>query len=364
AVDTSLGACLRAGVDPDFVVVVDPQYWNTRHLDQCRDGTSILISESSTHPRVFRQLKGLLYFCSSLFPLGEYIERQLGPLGKLGAGGSVSTSAWDFLRIVGCSPIYTGGIDLGFPDRQTHFRGSFFEERIHSLGTRRAPAEHHLFRYLTDAGPFKVPDNSGGTVLSDRRMIIYRWWFERQAEAYPSTATRSLSPHGVKLAGIPLASMEETLKLPEQRDWIDSELRSIRREEAEPGSARPKSLRLTAAVRSLIQDLGEIERIAREGVRTVAGAFEIASSGGNAVSFLDELNLLDEEISRSEHRNIVGFLLQKDAQSIVDRAHKEATIADVLENSDAIYRGLLESTEYHRRCLQNGLERLASETGR
>ena len=26
-------ACVRAGVEPDFIVLVDPQYWNWRHLD-------------------------------------------------------------------------------------------------------------------------------------------------------------------------------------------------------------------------------------------------------------------------------------------------------------------------------------------
>ncbi len=362
AVDTSFGACLRAGVEPDFVVVVDPQYWNTRHLDRCRSDDTILISESSTHPHVFRQLKGPLYFCSSLFPLGEYIEQQLGPLGKLGAGGSVSTSAWDFLRLVGCAPIYTAGIDLGFPDRQTHFRGSFFEERIHSIGARRAPAEHRLFRYLTDAGPFRVTDNSGGTVLSDKRMIIYRWWFERQAETYPLTPTRSLSPHGVKLTGIPLAQTDEILGHPDLRGQIERTLDEVRTEEAEESTTRPRSLRLAAAVEALIQDLGEIERIARQGKAIVASARQVASTGGNAVSFLDELNLVDDEISRSEHRNILGFLLQKDAQSIVDQAHRETTVGDVLESSDTIYRGLLESTEYHRRCLQQGLERLVSST--
>ncbi|MFP4562950.1 MAG: motility associated factor glycosyltransferase family protein, partial [Spirochaetia bacterium] len=99
AVDTTLRACETAGVRPDVLIIVDPQYWNTRHLD----GTSLedlsLVSESSTHPRIFRlcgeaggsgaPVTGPLYLCRSLFPLGRYVDSYTGIAGKLGAGGSV-----------------------------------------------------------------------------------------------------------------------------------------------------------------------------------------------------------------------------------------------------------------------------------
>ncbi|HOV64692.1 MAG TPA: DUF115 domain-containing protein, partial [Spirochaetia bacterium] len=132
AVDTSYRSVLEAGVDPDFVVVVDPQYWNSRHLDWVRSSRAVLISESATHPRVFRTPVLRTFFAASLFPLGTFLENYIGKKPQLGAGGSVSTTAWDFARICGAVPILFAGLDLGFPDKQTHYRGSFFEERSHT----------------------------------------------------------------------------------------------------------------------------------------------------------------------------------------------------------------------------------------
>lgn len=365
AVDTSLGPCLRAGVEPDFVIVVDPQYWNTRHLDGCRPAKSILISESSTHPRVFRQMDGPVHFCSSLFPLGEYLEEQTGTLGKLGAGGSVSTSAWDFLRIAGCKPIYIAGIDLGFPDRQTHFRGSFFEERIHTLGSRLSPGEMHMFRYLNDAGLFQLPANDGGTVDTDRRMTIYRWWFERQAERYPDADTRTLSKRAVKLKGIPPAELDELLDAPRIRSVINERLQSLSNREARPPAGSPSARqssreKMRGAVQSLIDELEEIERTAAEGSATVVSLRNRTARAPENSSRLDDLDAVDSAIFSLKHRDIVGFLLQKDMQRIIDRARKAATLEETLSDSEAIYGGLCESARYHRICLQRGLSRLNS----
>jgi hypothetical protein len=78
AVDTSLAALQRAGVDPDLTVICDPQYWNTRHIDAVKKTESILVSESSTHPRIFRRLGARVFFGSSVFPLGRALEALVG----------------------------------------------------------------------------------------------------------------------------------------------------------------------------------------------------------------------------------------------------------------------------------------------
>ncbi|HAE21741.1 MAG TPA: hypothetical protein DCG47_05380 [Spirochaetaceae bacterium] len=140
-VDTALRSALRAGVQPDFVVVVDPQYWNARHLDRCVSPSSILISEAAVWPSVFRLPFRAHYLCSSLYPLGRYIEERAGAAkGSLGAGGSVSTSAWDFARLLCCAPLYLAGLDLGFPGGKTHANASLFEQRSLADGTRLSPS--------------------------------------------------------------------------------------------------------------------------------------------------------------------------------------------------------------------------------
>jgi hypothetical protein len=200
AVDTAAGFCARLGVEPDFLVVVDPQYWNSRYLERTSFNRTVLVSESSTHPRVFRLLPLKTYFCGSLFPLGKYLEGFIGERGTLGAGGSVATTAWDFARMLGCSPLFCAGLDLGFPRMQTHYRGSFFEESIHSIESRLDPGEGRIFSYTYGAGPFPSENYSGGRTLTDKRLVLYKWWFEGQARSVRRTAAENrdsrLKPDG------------------------------------------------------------------------------------------------------------------------------------------------------------------------
>ena len=115
SVNTPLRACRERGVEPDFTVVVDPQFWASRSLDWTLAQDGVLVAEPSACPRIFRRETERFFLCSSLFPLGETLEAAVGEKGRLGAGGSVSTSAWDLARLLGARPLYAAGLDLGFP---------------------------------------------------------------------------------------------------------------------------------------------------------------------------------------------------------------------------------------------------------
>jgi hypothetical protein len=185
SVNTSLRACRERGVEPDFTTVVDPQYWASRSLDwtQVRDG--VLVAEPSACPRIFRDREERFFLCSSLFPLGETLEIAVGEKGKLGAGGSVSTSAWDLARLLGARPLYAAGLDLGFPGMRTHCRGAYPEGMWLSVSDRCAPLESASFRSLRDIGLFPARSAGGGSTPTDRRMLLYKWWFENQLRMHP-----------------------------------------------------------------------------------------------------------------------------------------------------------------------------------
>ena len=222
-VDTALKSCLKAGFQPDFVVAVDPQYWNVRHLDGLEAPGTVLVAELATYPSVFHFPCKEIMLCSSMYPLGKYIEKFTGEKGELGAGGSVATTAWDFARFLGCTDIYTVGLDLGFPDNKTHFKGSTFEERSHRLSCRLHTAETDSFNALYGAYPFYKTDYNGKPVLTDSRMSLYAWWFESKCAAYPQIKTYTLTPQGLKIPGIIPFSVEKLLSLSD----ISAEKRKI-----------------------------------------------------------------------------------------------------------------------------------------
>ncbi|MBN2627512.1 MAG: motility associated factor glycosyltransferase family protein, partial [Spirochaetales bacterium] len=65
AVDTSCANLVKHGVKPDFLIVTDPQYWNTRHLDFCSPEDILVVSDTSVHPRTLRDFTGPLYLSRS-----------------------------------------------------------------------------------------------------------------------------------------------------------------------------------------------------------------------------------------------------------------------------------------------------------
>ena len=358
AVDTAVPALIQHGVEPDFAVVVDPQYWNTRHLDRLAPRSTILISEASAHPRVFEILHNPTYLCSSIFPLGSLLEETVGEKGKLGTGGSVSTTAWDFARILGANPIYCIGLDLGFPQRRTHVHGSFFEERSHILAHRLHPAEQHSFEYLHDADPFEVTANDGGTVLTDQRMMIYTWWFANQARIHAGVRTYNLSPGGVAIEGLPAADIEDCLASPIRREELDGRLRPLRSAPVAgapgegvpgnggaPGNAGAPRAPLRSTVLTLADRLEEFAQTAREGLDIVV---HLDRQSQPDMSRLDDI---DARLAAFRYKDVAGFLLQEVADRVQNTA-QERSISGALGSARVLYEGLVEAAEYHVRLLR------------
>ncbi len=359
AVDTAVNFCVKTGVSPDFLVVVDPQYWNTRHLDYGAKLETVIISESSTHPRVFRLLGDKeLYFCSSLFPLGEYLEERVEQKGKLGAGGSVATSAWDFARHLGCSAIYCGGMDLGFPGGSTHYRGSFFETNSHSSSTRLAPAETFGFSYLYDGRPFSTPNNSGTITVTDKRLIIYKWWFENQMKQHPVPPTFSLAPYGVEIKGMDFLTAADLLNLPENRDEIDSVIASLRNPETiSEDTAELKRSKLIAAIAELNRELTGLEEVVAAGLGIAEEITDKIDGNENIAPLLPKLDEVDQTILSRNTKDIAGFLLKHVTDTIINTEPDPNDPKAVIAQSVTLYSQLLASIQYHRQLLLSYFER-------
>lgn len=352
AVDTAIAPATRCGVEPDLAVVVDPQYWNARHLDRLRPRRTILVSEASAHPFVFRSFAEPHYLCSSLFPLGRAIEQRLGRFGPLGAGGSVSTTAWDLARLMGATRVWTAGLDLGFPGGRTHTRSSFFEHLALLIADRLRTAEGVIFRYTWDASPERVAANDATTLLSDRRMEVYRTWFERQLRLPSAPPTTSITTGGAAIPGLGLSAPAELLDHPDVRASIDEALEPLRAapDAAERG-AREETVRDTAT--SLRDELADLERLASRALHLLAS---IERSENDTHPDFTPLSTVDRELAAHPGGAIGSFLMQ-DAISRVRGGFGSADIREQFEASYALYEGLRNAAEFHRRELGASLDR-------
>lgn len=347
-VDTALRSVLGRGIEPDFVVVVDPQYWNARHLDRCVSPSSILVSEAAVWPTVLRSNFAATIFCSSLYPLGRYIEDRVGdPKGILGAGGSVATSAWDFARILGCQPLFMAGLDLAFPGGRTHAKASLFEQRALHSGSRLSPASSAGFQALRGGQPYLAPSNNGGMVITDRRLSLYSWWFANKMKLHSRLATFNLSAGGLATPGMPLASLNQLLDLPVIREGLQGRMDALRHQLADltkdPELGRSH---IEGILHDLGEELGSIAALAHSALELVRKAR--TAKGAELDNVLAALGGIDERLLGSTARDVVGFILESAAGLIGGRAR---TLAESLDKSERIYTAVHESASWHAMCL-------------
>ena len=205
-VDTALDACLRAGLSPDYLITIDPQYWNAMHIRHLESPETILITEISSYPSVFRFSCKDIYLTESIYPIGSLIEKKFKEkgfpeLGALKPGGSVATTAWELSLYLGCDSIYFAGLDLSFPHKITHSKGSLFEKKAHYDENRLMPSESLSAKALYSAPSLCKKNYKGEDIHSDIRMELYAWWFESNIEKH-GVKTYVLSNEGMYIPGI------------------------------------------------------------------------------------------------------------------------------------------------------------------
>ncbi len=353
AVDTAVPAVLKSGVQPDIITAVDPQYWNTRHLDRCSEaaGDALILAESATHPGVFRSLKGRPWLTRTRFPLGTLLEDAAGIRGELKAGGSVATAAWDLARFLGCRTLTIAGLDLGFPGGRTHYSGSLSRERPHYFSNRSSPSETLFFHALRDAGPEYVDAAGGGRVLSDMRMDIYAAWFEESVSGLPGRCPALVGGEGRRIPGMSISSVAEMKRMPVCRDTMNPLLEKIRNSKSNPSTPA----HINRRVKEILKALEQLENQGRLGIHLAEQTEKALKQGKDADDFLNALNRVDEKLLSGEGRDVISFLIQPIILELSSQSAPDKT--NPLSSSLRLYREIAESASYHRAYLRRAAER-------
>lgn len=341
AVDTALRACLRAGVQPDFVFLTDPQYWASRHIAGLAAPQSILVTESAVYPSAFRFPCKRIVLMSSLFPLGKYFEARLDQKGALASGGSVATSAWDFARAIGSKEIFAAGLDLGYPNKQTHVKGSVFEQASHANSSRLNPAELQTARILFSAKNQAALDFEGRPIITDERMKLFAAWFESKIAADSATTTFTFSKNGLSIAGVKFFPLQEFLQKPK---IAEQKKEFFARAESAAAFVCDKE-KFDAVLRELLDGLKKIAAFAQKGI---ALCNDILCGDSRAAKRIGELDAIDEEILGSGAKNVAALVFpsQRQLEQLFASAKipQDPLFANAAK-SKLIYNELLKSIE-------------------
>jgi len=253
-VDTALRPLLSAGVEPHFVVALDPGETNARHLwDLPPCPETFLVSEASLTPIGLEHFRGRTFlFSVSDHQPWPWLASHGQSRGRLRAWGSVLTSAFDLALRLGCGPVIFAGADLAFTGDRPYGRGVAYEEDWRRLADWGVPLESH-WRDVIDSWPrLEEPDINGAPTRTAAHLVTFRNWLVEQighekGRTFINTTGAGIlrGPHVVQR---PLPDVMASFERRHPR------LRSLVRHRHRSAPGRP----LLCAAKALLDDVKEI----------------------------------------------------------------------------------------------------------
>ena len=354
AVDAALRTILAQNVEPDFIVLTDPQYLAYRHIAGLKSPSSILIAESAVWPQVLKFPCKKIILTSSLFPLGQFIESKTMEKGRLSSGGSVATTAWDFARYAGAKEIYCTGLDLGYPKLQPHIKGSLFEETAHIFSNRLFTAEQQTAGTLVKENCYIQKDYDGNDILTDKKMQMFAWWFESRAAQFPEVKNINLSSCSLKIPGFKTEKIETVLS----RNEMNSQKNAF----FESGEKNSTHLRQN---KNTEKETDVILKILKDGFSQMKQKAELGKtlSESGAVSHISEKDLqnimtelekIDDFILHSNVKEIASLIFpsEKKLESIFStKIFPENKQKALLLKSQIIYEEIIKAIDRYKKLL-------------
>jgi hypothetical protein len=349
AVDTALKPILRQGIAPDFVVSVDPQHVNSLFLSfNIPPGNGrkppVLVVDPSVHPLVLRSYPGAKILTSSVFSPGKTIERYAGVKGSIAAGGSVAVAAFDLARIIGADPVVLVGLDLSYSTGKTHLSGSFIEEYVLSRNNRLKPQLNFSLGYMKTGHPVPARDKHEHIVLTDKRLLLYRSWFEQQAKMEKPEVINAGSG-GLHIAGMKNSSLRDLSHMLKKKKIDKKSLRE--RVEKITRSVSPDTHRVNlfcGHLEALSANLSAIEELGHRGMTLTAQL--LAKDAGEQLSLDKELDRIDAQIlSFKEENRLVSMVTQASISEVSDQRAGH-TRDEVLRNAHKLYASIADGSAY------------------
>ena len=157
SVDTALPTLLKWGIEPHFVVTIDPQAIGYLHFMEKWPSSSTLLADIGCS--VPSQLSQIKWF-KTLHPLAQYLwEGDSSFFALKGGAGNVTQAALEILISSGYENITIGGADFSFPQGKTYVQGSYFYSWYRSKCLKTSPFENHLLNLVLNQDFYKVGEN-------------------------------------------------------------------------------------------------------------------------------------------------------------------------------------------------------------
>jgi len=164
--------------------------------------------------------------------------------------------------------------------------------------------------------------------------------------------TFTLSPEGIKIAGILPADISPLLELPCIRPQVNRRLEEIVQlqlhQKHTDSSARREKLH--GRLKVLLDELSAVKAIAKAGLEAVESIEDYSDDQyqhPEVQKAFDELNTIDSQLMQSTGRYVAGFLINPVLEQIQDEVYSKKSLNKSIEASRSIYQNLKDSAQFH-----------------
>lgn len=359
AVDTAMKPLYSHNISPHFVITIDPQKKNSKYFRNINFKETVLIAESSVDKEAIDSFNGAIYFINSIFPLAKYFMESLGNRGDITTGGSVSTAAYDFAIRIGANPIIMLGLDLSFPNYQTHIKGSYHEENFFTEIYKLDSYDSRIYKVLIDGNLREKKNIYNEKVWTDSRFDMYRNWFEEQCVKNNKIKFYNATEGGIAINGMENIKLEELI---EKYNDIDIEVATNKND----NDLERKNEILINIKNGLIKIDNEISKIKPYVINAIELCEKINEDlkrHRHVEKLLEILNEYDIKILNiSKVNEFLGITMQKTIKSITEGFILEDEKYDKsIVNSYKLYEAMKESIDFNRYIIKRAIIKIDKE---
>ncbi len=212
AVSTALKPLQEAGIEPDFVVAIDPKPVSSTAFENANPSSKTSLVFNPVIPEnITDQFPGKRFVIDAQPYLWKFLNTGATPKGELGESASVAHTALNLALHMGCTPIILVGQDLSFQSDRSHCSGAFHKESlVQNIGTNQTSGRLHQRQRGGTASAARVSqDFFGNTISTTNALESFRFPFEKIKKS--GTRLVNATEGGVNLSGIENATLKEIL---------------------------------------------------------------------------------------------------------------------------------------------------------
>ena len=324
---TALKPLLEAGIVPDLTIAVDSSPNIFKQYSRCGHPDIHLVADTIVMPELFDMFKGRTFlFSSGGVPDVDELLSYFGmPATRLAAGGTVSLSAIEAARCLGCSDIVLAGLDLAMSQDGTS----------HALGTvydGRKSVKNELV---------EIEGNSGNRVFTTRQFKSYieimRSYFGDPVNMTGINFVNA-SPAGARLGTMRVCQASEIAAAASFAELPGDKKKLIKERYAASASEIEEAVRGVEFFEKAQEELPRLREVSQKASLVSRSAKENQRS-------LAELDKLEAAIKKNGTAlRLVNPALRRTLEALF--ANGAGTVSEALEKSAVLYSEMSDASEF------------------